>query len=735
MSLLSANGLAMRFGADDLFGGVTVSVPHGARIGLVGPNGIGKTTLLLILAGEMSPSAGSIAVAKGARIGYLKQEAMAAFGDRGGVLYDEMLAPFAALRADEAQLAELEHAMADAHAESSGDAPADALANDALVERYGRLQAAFELAGGYTYPQRIRHVLLGLGFGESAWQQPLAQLSGGQKTRALLARLLLEAPDLLILDEPTNHLDIRAIEWLEGMLAGWPGAVVVVSHDRFFLDRVVGHIWELGRGGMETYRGNYSAYVQQREARWELRRKQYKAVKERFEKEIDYIKRFIDSQNTAQAIGRLRRLGREVEALHAGGIEMAAAIEGKGWARATGDLDLGRSSMNVDYVAMRVGQLREPSGALERMRLKIKAGPRGPDIVVRSRALVVGYPGAPLVTLPDLELRRGARVGVLGPNGAGKTTLLKTVLGQLPPLEGDLKVGDSIVVGYFAQARDDLADDDTVIDTVLNRSQFSPGEARNCLAGFLFREDDVFKKVSALSGGERGRLALAVLALQGANLLVLDEPTNHLDIQAQEVLEDVVNGFQGTVLLVTHDRYLVDRLATMLWWVADGRLTVHDGTYADWQARQAGQAGRTGQATAAGAPGAGSNGRGASRAAGPPASRAATDRAASGGGRNATAADRDAALVDGIRRAATAGPPPRSKNELRRLADHVAALEDAIAGAEARAAFHAEAVQRASEAGDVDGIREATTAMAAAEAEVAARMAEWEAAAAELDGA
>ncbi|MFN8421919.1 MAG: ABC-F family ATP-binding cassette domain-containing protein [Anaerolineae bacterium] len=566
MSLLSANGLAMRFGADDLFGGVSVQVPHGARIGLVGPNGIGKTTLLLILAGELSPSAGGISTAKGTRIGYLKQEAMAAFGDRGGVLYDEMLAPFAGLRADEAQLAALEHQMA--------DAPGDA----ALVERYGRLQAAFEHAGGYTYVSRIRHVLLGLGFGEATWQQPLAQLSGGQKTRALLARLLLEAPDLLILDEPTNHLDIRAIEWLEGMLTGWPGAVVVVSHDRFFLDRVVDHVWELGRGGMETYRGNYSAYVRQREARWELRRKQYKAVKERFEKEIDYIKRFIDSQNTAQAIGRLRRLGREVEALHAGGIEMVAAIDSKGWAQATGDLDLGRSSMNVDYVAMRVGQLREPSGALQRIHLKLKAGPRGPDVVVRTRGLVVGYPDAPLVTLPDLELRRGERVAILGTNGAGKTTLLKTVLGQLAPLSGDLKVGDNIVVGYFAQARDDLADADSVIDTILNRSTFSPGEARNYLAGFLFREDDVFKKVSALSGGERGRLALAVLALSGANLLVLDEPTNHLDIQAQEVLEDVVNDFQGTVLLVTHDRYLVDRLATMLWWVADGALAVHEGT-------------------------------------------------------------------------------------------------------------------------------------------------------------
>ncbi|MEO8084067.1 MAG: ribosomal protection-like ABC-F family protein, partial [Ardenticatenales bacterium] len=643
MSLLSANGLSMRFGADDLFGGVSVSVPHGARIGLVGPNGIGKTTLLLILAGELSASAGEIAVAKGTRIGYLKQEAMAAFGDRGGVLYDEMLVPFAALRADEAQLAALEHAMAEAHVgvdggaagdgqvDGAGDAAGgyvvDTVANNALVERYGRLQAAFEHAGGYTYVSRIRHVLLGLGFGEETWQQPLAQLSGGQKTRALLARLLLEAPDLLILDEPTNHLDIRAIEWLEGMLTGWPGAVIIVSHDRYFLDRVVDHVWELGRGGMEAFRGNYSAYVQQREARWELRRKQYKAIKERFAKEIDYIKRFIDSQNTAQALGRLRRLGREVEALHAGGIEMAAAIESKGWMRATGELELGRSSMQVDYVAMRVGQLREPSGALQRIRLKLKAGARGPDIVARTHDLVIGYPDAPLVTLPDLELHRGGRVAILGPNGAGKTTLLKTILGQLPPLAGDLKVGDNIVVGYFAQARDDLADADSVIDTILNRSTFSLGEARNYLAGFLFREDDVFKQVSALSGGERGRLALAVLALQGANLLVLDEPTNHLDIQAQEVLEDVVNDFQGTVLLVTHDRYLVDRLATQLWWVADGALTVHEGTFADWQARQAGGQAADGRgraasatsSTASGAPGRPAAERGASRAAGPPA--------------------------------------------------------------------------------------------------------------------
>ncbi len=710
MSLLSASGLAMRFGADDLFAGVGVQVPHGARIGLVGPNGIGKTTLLLILAGEVAPSAGSLALAKGARLGYLKQEAMAAFGDREGVLYDEMLAPFASLRADEAELAALEHAMAT----PSADAAADA----ARVERYGRLQAAFEHAGGYSYPTRIRHVLLGLGFPEAVWRQPLAQLSGGQKTRALLARLLLEAPDLLILDEPTNHLDIAAIEWLEGTLAGWPGAVIVVSHDRFFLDRVVNQIWELGRGGLESYRGNYSAYVQQREARWALRRKQYKAVKERFEKELDYIKRFIDSQNTAQAVGRLRRLGREVEAIHAGGIEAAAAIEGKGWARATGELDMARASMNVDHVAMRVAQLREPSGALERIHLAPKPGPRGPDIVLRTHGLTVGYPGAPLVAVPDLELRRGGRVAVLGPNGSGKTTLLRTVLGQLPPLAGSARLGENVAVGYFAQARDDLDDGATVLDTLLGRSRFSPGEARNYLAGFLFREDDVFKRVAALSGGERGRLALAVLALGGANLLVLDEPTNHLDIQAQEVLEEVVRGFQGTVLLVTHDRYLVDRLATMLWWVGEGRLTVHDGGYADWQARQSGAV----------APA--RDGRAGSRAAGPPA-----PAPARGGPAGASVGeDRDAALVDGVRRAAAVGPPPRSKNELRRLAERVAALEDAIASAEARVAQHTEAIQRASEAGDVEGLREATVALAAAEAEVGGRMAEWEEAVAELEG-
>ena len=283
MTVLQAQGLGQSFGEVDLFAGVTVSVAPDARIGLVGPNGVGKTTLLRILAGQMSASAGRFDLARGARIGYLTQESAHAFGAGQRDIQAEMLSVFEPLRAEEARLAELEASI------SRGEG------GDEAVERYGDLQARFELAGGYDYPIRIRRTLTGLGFEESSWGQPVAQLSGGQKTRLQLARLLLESPDLLILDEPTNHLDIEAVEWLEGTLGGWPGALLVVSHDRYFLDRVANTIWEMFGGGIETYRGNYSAYVGQRAERWALRQRAYEEMKAHFEKELDYIRRNIAS--------------------------------------------------------------------------------------------------------------------------------------------------------------------------------------------------------------------------------------------------------------------------------------------------------------------------------------------------------------------------------------------------------------------------------------------------------
>ena len=332
MAILSASNVGQSFGAVDVFGNVTVSVPNNGKISLIGPNGVGKTTLLLILAGLSTPSTGAVHRARGKRLGYLPQEATQAFAGREHSVYAEMLAVFADVRRQEERLREMEAEM------TAGDG------SDDLMEAYGAALEKFEHAGGYDYEVRIRQVLQGLGFGEEEWQVSLAHLSGGQKTRALLAKLLLEMPDLLILDEPTNHLDIAAIEWLESTLNAWNGALLLVSHDRYFLDRVVNTIWEMSPSRIETYRGNYSAYVQQRQERWALRRKEFKARKERLEKEMDYIRRNMAGQRTQSAQGKLSRISRELDAIQRGGLE---ATSGRKWSEVSRSVNASRRTMSV----------------------------------------------------------------------------------------------------------------------------------------------------------------------------------------------------------------------------------------------------------------------------------------------------------------------------------------------------------------------------------------------------
>ena len=375
---------------------------------------------------------------------------------------------------------------------------------------------------------------------------PLSHLSGGQQTRALLARLLLESPDLLVLDEPTNHLDINAIEWLESFLKTWNGALLVVSHDRYFMDSVITTIWEMDWGRIEVYRGNYSHYLQQRDQRHARLVREYEAQQEMIAKEEEYIRRNIAGQNTAQAKGRLRRLER-----------------------------------------LKRDQLIDRPRTERNIHLNLKADLRSGDKVLMTYNLVVGYePDKPLVNVPDITLYRGEIAAVIGPNGAGKTTLLKTLLGDLPPLSGSTRMGAAVQPGYFAQAHEGLNPANSVIDELLTVRALQQGEARNYLAAFLFTGDDVFRPVATLSGGERGRLALAKLALDGANFLLLDEPTNHLDIPSQEILQDVLDSFNGTILLVSHDRYLIDALATQIWDIQPGGMTVFEGTYQEYlQAR------------------------------------------------------------------------------------------------------------------------------------------------------
>ena len=627
MSILSANNIAKSYGAHDIFEGISVEIPHGAKIALVGSNGIGKTTLLNVLVKAEEPSAGVVSHMKGLTIGFLPQRPDLV-ADR--TLWDEMLTAFTDLRAREARLADLAEAMS--HAEG------DAL--DGLMQRYGQLQQQFEHDGGYAYETRIRQVLQGLGFSAEEYQMPLPHLSGGQRTRALLARLLLESPDLLVLDEPTNHLDINAVEWLESFLKTWDGALLVVSHDRYFMDAVITTIWEMEWGKIEVYRGNYSHYVQQRQQRRALLQKEYEAQQEHIAKQEEFIKRNMAGRKTAQAKGRLRRLER---------LKRDALIAKP------------RDEHNIH--------------------LDLKADLRSGDKVLMTYDLVVGYePGRPLANVPDITLYRGEVAALIGPNGVGKTTLLKTLLRELPPLSGTSRLGAAVQIGYFAQAHEGLNPDNSVIDELMTVRSLPISEARKYLAAFLFTGDDVFRPVRTLSGGERGRLALAKLALDGANFLLLDEPTNHLDIPSQEILQAVLVRFNGTILLVSHDRYLIDALATQIWDLQPDGMTVFDGTYQEYlQAREAERQ-----------------------------------------------AEREA------KAAPSASTPPRRQNGQPGLSERernrrLAQIEQHIHALEIRLVDLSGELGAASTAGAVERVRELGEAYAAAEAELESAMAEWEA--------
>lgn len=564
MAILTAVNVGQSFGAFDVFKGVSASVPNDGKVGLVGPNGIGKTTLLLILAGLEKAPAGFVHLAKSAKIGYLPQQATQAFTGKTNTVYQEMETLFSGIHEQASQLQAMEAAMAE------GDF------DETLFARYSKAQEAFERAGGYDYEVRIKQVLTGLGFPPDKWDLPLAHLSGGQKTRVLLAKLLLEKPDLLILDEPTNHLDVEAIEWLEGALLTWDGAILIVSHDRYFLDKVVNTVWEMSRDGIETYRGNYSAYVTQRQERWDRRSQEFDDFKERMERELDFIRKHMASQRTSQAKGKLKRITRELKAVQILGVR---GTMGKSWSQITDEVDIPVENWGVADAAKAIKSLALPSGRLPEIHINLRPPTRSGRLVLRTYDLQVGYPGTHLFDAEDIELTRLECAALIGPNGTGKTTFLRTIMGELEALSGRVKHGASLQVGYFAQAHERLNPDNSVLDELLNFQNMPVSEARNYLAQYLFRGDDVYKKISALSGGERGRLALSLLALEGANFLLLDEPTNHLDIHAQEVLQAVLENFAGTILMVSHDRYLVNRLATQIWDLREGQLRVYNGSY------------------------------------------------------------------------------------------------------------------------------------------------------------
>ena len=582
MSLITVSSLSKSFGAEDLFSGVTFSVAKGARLALVGPNGIGKTTLLRILIGQEEPSGGTITRAKNLQIGYLSQEADF---ELRGVLWDVCLEPFADLIRLQREVERLETEMS------------DPLKRDQALVRYGTVQHEFERRGGYVYQVRIKQVLTGLGFDPADFHMSLDHLSGGQRTRAHLARLLLSNPDLLLLDEPTNHLDIKAIEWLEGYLTQWEGAAVIVSHDRYFLDHACNALLEMAISGAEFYRGNYSTYLQEREIRWNHRFEIFESEKEKLLKEMEYIKKNISGQNTLQAKGKLKRLTRVVQAIEQVGMDAAV---NSNWSQL--DVETTTSPFSVEEAERRVRALRPPQRATPDLHLHLRSTMRSGDLVIRTKNLKVGYPaeeGIPekfLFAAPDLELRRLDCAALIGPNGAGKSTFLKTILGQIEPLAGQVTLGASLQIGYFAQAHEGLDPDKTVLDEILNASPgMLPYQGREYLGKYLFSGDDVFKLVSMLSGGERGRLALAKLGLQDTNLLLLDEPTNHLDINSQEILQSVLDSYQGTILLVSHDRYLVDALATQIWEINpdESQMIAFNGTYSQMKEEREKEAARS----------------------------------------------------------------------------------------------------------------------------------------------
>ncbi|MEW6751188.1 MAG: ABC-F family ATP-binding cassette domain-containing protein [Candidatus Latescibacterota bacterium] len=536
MPLISGDGVGKYYGAHDVFQSISFSVGHDDRIGLVGPNGEGKTTLLRLLAGLEEPTAGTLSGKRGLRVGYLPQDPPAL---ADVTLWDFLLEVFADLRRREAELHELAGRL-------------EGVAGSELLARYSELQAEFDHLDGYTYERRVRTVLTGLGFSEAHWGHSLAQLSGGQRTRALLARLLLDQPELLLLDEPTNHLDLQAVEWLEGWLQTFKGSLVVVSHDRYFLDAVTGRTWEMAFKTLEAYRGNYSHYLRQREERYQQRLKQWQQQQEYIARTEEFVRKYIAGQRTKEAQGRRTRLERFLR-------EEA------------------------------IPEPRQP----QHIRVRLSPNRRSGEIVLHLEDLVVGYePGRPVLRVPDVEVIRGMRVAVVGPNGAGKTTLMRTVLGELPPLQGEARTGASVEIGYLSQTHDYLDPDAQVLDALMQVDpKMKAEQARGLLGRFLFTGDDVFRRIWELSGGQRSRVALARLAVQDANLLILDEPTNHLDIASQEILQEVLQGYDGTIVLVSHDRYLVQVLATHIWVAEEGDLQVVEGgweEYVAWRARRAG---------------------------------------------------------------------------------------------------------------------------------------------------
>ena len=525
MIILQANKIERSFAGEVLFDNINLQVDERDRIALVGKNGAGKSTLLKILVGEEEPTSGEINKKKDISLSYLAQDSRF---ESENTIYDEMLHVFDDLRRTEKQLRQMELEMG----EKSGEDL------DKLMSDYDRLSENFRQAGGFTYEADIRAILNGFKFDESMWQMKIAELSGGQNTRLALAKMLLEKPNLLVLDEPTNHLDIETIAWLENYLINYSGALIIVSHDRYFLDKVATITLDLTKHSLDRYVGNYSRFVELREQKIATEAKNY----EKQQKEIAALEDFVN-RNLVRASTTKRAQSRRKQ------LEKMERLDKP---------EAGKKSANMTF------QSEKTSG----------------NVVLTVENAAIGYDGEVLSQPINLDLRKMNAVAIVGPNGIGKSTFIKSIVDQIPFIKGEKRFGANVEVGYYDQTQSKLTPSNTVLDELWNDFKLTPEvEIRNRLGAFLFSGDDVKKSVGMLSGGEKARLLLAKLSMENNNFLILDEPTNHLDIDSKEVLENALIDFDGTLLFVSHDRYFINRVATHVLELSEKGSTLYLGDY------------------------------------------------------------------------------------------------------------------------------------------------------------
>ena len=525
MIILQANKIERSFAGEVLFDNINLQVDERDRIALVGKNGAGKSTLLKILVGEEEPTSGEINKKKDISLSYLAQDSRF---ESENTIYDEMLHVFDDLRRTEKQLRQMELEMG----EKSGEDL------DKLMSDYDRLSENFRQAGGFTYEADIRAILNGFKFDESMWQMKIAELSGGQNTRLALAKMLLEKPNLLVLDEPTNHLDIETIAWLENYLVNYSGALIIVSHDRYFLDKVATITLDLTKHSLDRYVGNYSRFVELKEQKLATEAKNF----EKQQKEIAALEDFVN-RNLVRASTTKRAQSRRKQ------LEKMERLDKP---------EAGKKSANMTF------QSEKTSG----------------NIVLTVENAAIGYDGEILSEPINLDLRKMNAVAIVGPNGIGKSTFIKSIVDQIPFIKGEKRFGANVEVGYYDQTQSKLTPSNTVLDELWNDFKLTPEvEIRNRLGAFLFSGDDVKKSVGMLSGGEKARLLLAKLSMENNNFLILDEPTNHLDIDSKEVLENALIDFDGTLLFVSHDRYFINRVATHVLELSENGSTLYLGDY------------------------------------------------------------------------------------------------------------------------------------------------------------